>query len=88
VCELIGAHKQRTDQPLVLAVQFDLDNREDIHLLILSLLFNQETKGQVLGAVGVRISSTLNTRGPRVASGDAERVAKNLLCYRGNLRLR
>lgn len=33
VRELVEAHKQRTDEPLVLAIQFDLADTQDIHLL-------------------------------------------------------
>jgi len=33
VRELVEAHKQRTDEPLVLAIRFDLADTQDIHLL-------------------------------------------------------
>jgi hypothetical protein len=33
VHDLVEAHKQRTDEPLVLAVRFDLADSQDIHLL-------------------------------------------------------
>jgi hypothetical protein len=31
--DLVEAHKQRTDEPLVLAVRFDLTDTQDVHLL-------------------------------------------------------
>lgn len=33
VHDLVEAHRQRTDEPLVLAVRFDLSDAQDIHLL-------------------------------------------------------
>src|SRR5690606_14648780 len=33
VHDLIEAHKQRTDEPLVLAIRFDLNDSQDVHLL-------------------------------------------------------